>query len=287
MGIVDTMVGVPSDRGAWQRQFDGLIKDSDSQRQRHPAGHLFHALPEVDASDFIEDRGDYVDFLVAEMNKWDIDTALIQVGDGEGWGLRAVQDFPDRFVGSLLVDPNAGQAPLIELRKLVADGAVGAACLFPAGTSPLVATDDASAYPLYALCCELDMPVFINIGVPGPRLPMSTQHADGLDRVCLDFPELIVVTRHGGEPWVKTLIQLMRTHPNLHYSTSAFAPRHYPPAIIDFANQDGTDRVMYGGYFPMALTLERLVTELAIVKLEEHVRQPFVAGNARRILKLI
>ena len=45
--------------------------------------------------------------------------------------------------------------------------------------------------------------------------------------------------------------------------TSAFAPKYYPKAIIDYANTRGADKVMYAGYFPMALTLERIFTELA------------------------
>ena len=45
--------------------------------------------------------------------------------------------------------------------------------------------------------------------------------------------------------------------PGLHYMTSAFAPKHYPKDIIDFANTRGSDKVMYCGYFPAGLTLER------------------------------
>ena len=49
--------------------------------------------------------------------------------------------------------------------------------------------------------------------------------------------------------------------PNLYYSTSAFAPRYYPKAIIDYANTRGADKVI-GGYFPMGLTLERIFGDL-------------------------
>ena len=55
--------------------------------------------------------------------------------------------------------------------------------------------------------------------------------------------------------------------PGLHYSTSAFAPKHYPKAIIDYANTRGAEKVMYAGYFPMGLSLERIFTEMANVPL--------------------
>jgi predicted TIM-barrel fold metal-dependent hydrolase len=105
-----------------------------------------------------------------------------------------------------------------------------------------------------------------------------------LEPVLADFPELTVVTRHGGEPWVAETIALMRSWPNLHYSTSAFAPRYYPAEIIDFANRDGADRVLYAGYFPSGLSLERIFTELAQVPLADDVWPKFLRTNALRVL---
>ena len=101
-----------------------------------------------------------------------------------------------------------------------------------------------------------------------------------------DFPELVFVTRHGCEPWVDLCIALMRKWPNLHYSTSAFAPRHYPPEIVAFANGDGAERVVYAGYFPMGLSLERIMGDMQRVALDEHVWPLFLRGNARRLLGL-
>ena len=57
-------------------------------------------------------------------------------------------------------------------------------------------------------------------------------------------------------------MKLMLKWPNLYYSTSAFAPRYYPKAIIDYANTRGADKVMYAGYFPMGLSLDRIMREL-------------------------
>ena len=42
-------------------------------------------------------------------------------------------------------------------------------------------------------------------------------------------------------------MKLMLKWPGLHYSTSAFAPKHYPKAIIDYANTRGADKIMYAG----------------------------------------
>jgi hypothetical protein len=68
--------------------------------------------------------------------------------------------------------------------------------------------------------------------------------------------------------------------------TSAFAPKYYPKAIIDYANTRGADKVMYAGYFPMGLSLERIFTELPQVPFRDHVWPKFLRENAMRVLKL-
>ena len=88
----------------------------------------------------------------------------------------------------------------------------------------------------------------------------ACQHVELIDEVMFDFPELVFVTRHGCEPWTDLAVKLMLKWPNLHYSTSAFAPKYYPKDIIDYANTRGADKIIYAGYFPMGLSLERIMT---------------------------
>ena len=130
-------------------------------------------------------------------------------------------------------------------------------------------------YPVYAKCVELDLPVMVCAGVPGPRVPMACQDVALIDEVCWFFPELVFITRHGCEPWTDLAVKLMLKWPNLYYSTSAFAPKHYPKAIIDYANTRGADKIMYAGYFPMGLSLERIMTEM-----------PNVAVQGRRVAQV-
>jgi predicted TIM-barrel fold metal-dependent hydrolase len=74
--------------------------------------------------------------------------------------------------------------------------------------------------------------------------------------------------------------------PNLYYSTSAFAPRYYPKAVVDYANSRGADKVIYAGYFPMGLSLERITRELPGVGFNDDVWPKFLRGNALRVLGL-
>ncbi len=279
-GVVDTMVTVPGSRDAWQKAFAGLIKDKASEGLEHPAGYMFNDLPQVDG------EVDYLAYLLSEMDMYGVERALIPVAVDDVWGRRGVDEHPDRLHGVVLVDPHDGVAGLRMVRRMHAAGHVVAAACFPSGCLPPVPIDAALLYPLYALCCELDIPVMLNVGVPGPRFPMASQHVGGLDRVCYDFPDLVVITRHGGEPWESLLVKLMLKWPNLYYSTSAFAPKYYPDAIVDYANTRGAHKVIYAGYFPSGLTLQRIFAEFPDVGFHDSVWKEFLRENAMRVFKL-
>jgi hypothetical protein len=122
--------------------------------------------------------------------------------------------------------------------------------MFPSGLKSTVPINDKHWYPIYGKCIDLDLPVFCTTGVPGPRVPMMPQWTGHFDEFCYDFPYLKVVMRHGTEPWEELAVKLMLKWPNLYYSTSAFAPKYWPEAIIKFANSRGADKIIYGGSFP-------------------------------------
>jgi predicted TIM-barrel fold metal-dependent hydrolase len=158
--------------------------------------------------------------------------------------------------------------------------------MFPAGMFPQVAINDKKMYPIYSKACELDIPVFCCAGVPGPRLKFAPQKVELIDEVMYDFPELTFVTRHGCEPWTELAMKLMLKWPGLHYSTSAFAPKHYNKVIIDYANTRGADKIIYGGYYPMGLTMDRIMGDMPGVPFKDEVWPMFLRGNAARILKI-
>ena len=103
VAVFDTMLGVPSNRDAWQKDFGNLVRDKASSDLKHPGGYMFKDLPEVDAS------VSYPEFLVAEMDKYNIEFGLVPVSFAEGdIGRASVLAHPKRLFGSMLVDPNRG-----------------------------------------------------------------------------------------------------------------------------------------------------------------------------------
>ncbi|HEV2368244.1 MAG TPA: amidohydrolase family protein [Acidimicrobiales bacterium] len=282
--IIDTMIGFPH---ADMRQTYAFITRQTKDRQsredfRFPAEYMFKQVPEK----ALTGNDDPVAVTLEQMDRWGVERGMIGVGDQGGVSADALRRYPDRFIASGQCDPNQG---MDGIRRLVKDHetyGIRAVTAFPAGTFPQVAINDKKMYPIYAKCVELGIPIFCTAGVPGPRLKFAPQHVELIDEVMYDFPDLVFVTRHGCEPWADLAVKLMLKWPGLHFSTSAFAPRYYPKAVIDFANTRGAEKVMYAGYFPMGLSLERIMTEMPSVPLRDEVWPKFLHGNAARVLKL-
>jgi predicted TIM-barrel fold metal-dependent hydrolase len=280
--IIDTLMGVPHgpDDTAWRTMMAATLRDKESKETfRFPAEYMYKELP-------AERTALGAETVIAEMDRWGIQRGLINVTFTDEVAMAALQQHPDRFIGCYPVDPNRGMDCVREMHRAVKELGVRAAGAFPAGYTPQVPINDKRFYPIYATCVELDIPIFCCAGVPGPRVPMAPQKVELIDEVMYDFPELTFVTRHGCEPWEDLAVKLMLKWPNLYYSTSAFAPKHYPKAIIDYANTRGADKVIYAGYFPMGLSLERIMTDMQGVGFKDEVWPKFLRQNALRVLRL-
>jgi predicted TIM-barrel fold metal-dependent hydrolase len=228
---------------------------------------------------------DPVDYTLEQMARFGITQAVVDVGM-DPVATEAAQRHPERFIPCASVDPNLGMETVRQITRWHDELGLRAVSLAPAMLQPAVPIDDKRMYPVYAKCAELGLPVFITVGVPGPRVPMAPQRVDLLDEVCWFFPELQIVMRHGAEPWEDLAVKLMTKWPNLFYSTSAYAPRKYPQSIVEFANKRGGDQVLFAGYYAAGLTWDRIFSELPDVPLKSDVWPKFLGGNARRVLGL-
>ena len=279
IAIVDTMIGFPAEDFAMYDFIRKQLKDGSTEFD-FPVEYMFKQVPK----DLYGSTEDPVKLTLNEMDKYGIEVGVIGVG-GEV-SKQALKQHPDRFVGQGSVDPNKGMEGIRDMVRQYEEFGVRSFGAFNAGFNPQVGINDAKMYPIYAKCVELDVPIFSCAGVPGPRFPMWPQHVELIDQVMYDFPELVFVTRHGCEPWEELAVKLMLKWPNLYYSTSAFAPKFYPKAVVDYANTRGSDKVVYGGYFPMGLSLERIMGDMQAVPFKPEVWPKFLSENARKILKL-
>jgi len=278
IGIIDTMIGFPANDFSQYDFIRKQLKDGSTDLD-FPVEYMFKNVPKE-----LYGNKDPISVTLHEMDRFGVEIGLI--GAGGDVSRKALQTYPDRFVAQGGVDPNKGKDGIRSMVRQYEEFGVCSFGAFNSGFDPQVGIDDELMYPIYDKCVELDVPIFSCAGVPGPRLPMWPQHVERIDKVMYDFPELVFVTRHGCEPWVDLAVKLMLKWPNLYYSTSAFAPKYYPKEIIDYANTRGADKVIYAGYFPIGLSLERIMKDMQNVAFKEEVWPKFLRGNACKVLKI-
>ena len=279
IGIVDTMIGFPANDFSQYDFIRKQLKDGSTDLD-FPVEYMFKNVPKE-----LYGNKDPISVTLHEMDRFGVEIGLI--GAGGDVSLKALQTYPDRFVAQGGVDPNKGKEGIQDMVRQFEEFGVRSFGAFNAGFDPQVGIDDeVLMYPIYEKCVELDVPIFSCAGVPGPRLPMWPQHVERIDKVMYDFPDLVFVTRHGCEPWVDLAVKLMLKWPNLYYSTSAFAPKYYPKEIIDYANTRGADKVIYAGYFPIGLSLERIMKDMQKVAFKEEVWPKFLREIACKVLKI-
>ncbi|MCZ6785495.1 MAG: amidohydrolase family protein [Proteobacteria bacterium] len=194
--------------------------------------------------------------------------------------LSFVEKRPDRFSLGAQLDPTKGMRTLRDLEKFVKDYPVVLARITPFYLD--LPPNHAVYYPVYAKCIELDLPITINTGIPGPPAPAECQHPIHLDKVCLHFPELKLVMAHGADPWWGVACRLMLKYPGLHMMTSAYLPKYLPPELLRFMNTRGQNKVMFASDHP-AIPMRRCVEEGLKLELRPEALDKYLYANAARL----
>src|SRR5438132_13766922 len=120
-----------------------------------------------DVPDLTEQK-DPLGWLIAQMDKHNIARVMTGCSGHPGMHDEARKRFPDRFFFEVSTDPNGGVDEIRRIRKLVKQYDAKAVSVFPCGCNPQVPINDKRLFVTYAACVEMDIPIFVNVGVPGP-----------------------------------------------------------------------------------------------------------------------
>lgn len=194
--------------------------------------------------------------------------------------LQFAEKHPERFSLGAQLDPRRGMKAIRALEGFHASQPVVLARITPFYLD--VAPNEAIYYPVYAKCIELDLPITINTGIPGPPAPGECQHPMHLDKVCLHFPELKLVMAHGADPWWGVAIRLMLKYPGLHLMTSAYLPKYLPEELLHFMRTRGRAKVIFASDHP-AIPMARCLEEARKLDLPDEVLDGYLRGNAARL----
>jgi predicted TIM-barrel fold metal-dependent hydrolase len=128
-------------------------------------------------------------------------------------------------------------------------------------------------------------PFCTQIGHTGPLMSSEVGRPIYLDRVALDFPELVIVGGHIGYPWTEEAVAVATKHETVFIDTSAYTVRRYPPALVELMRGHGRSKVLFGTNSPM-IEPAKALEGLDGLLLGEDAQRLFLAGNARRVFAL-
>ena len=191
-----------------------------------------------------------------------------------------VSEYPERLAGVGSVDIGKPMRAVAEVRRCVEALGFKAIRVLPwLWERP---PTDRLFYPVYTACCEMNVPFCTQIGHTGPLMPSEVGRPVYLDRVALDFPELVVVAGHIGYPWTDEAVAVATKHANVYIDTSAWTAERYPHQIVDYMRAHGRSKVLFGTNYPMIMP-EQALRGLDGLRLPDEARELFLGGNAMRV----
>jgi hypothetical protein len=198
------------------------------------------------------------------------------------WVGEAYRRFPRKILPAMIVDPTKGMA---EVRRVIEyHERYGVRCLrIPPFRYSLPPTDRVY-WPFYVKAIELDIPVSMNAGMPGPRRPGWVQNPMYYDEVAFHFPELRIVMTHCGQPWVDEAISVIAHWENVFMSCTSVSPKYWPPAFVQFINTRGKEKMLFGTEYP-TIPWDRARAELDEMGIRPEVAPAFYTENTRRIFQ--
>lgn len=216
----------------------------------------------------------------------DCETTYASMANGNGAVLDFCQKCPEKFIGFWGVDPHKGMNGIRDLAKAVTENKT----IQGAAVDPYLAKiypNDAKYYPVYAKCCELEIPIIFTTGtasfVPGAVLDHVAPRY--IDFVARDFPELKIIMSHGGYPWVNEAIIVTQRNKNVFLEISEYELWPQADAYVEAANTIIGDKIMYASAHPFIDYREQL-EKYAHLGFHDDVRKKVMYSNAAELLGL-
>jgi uncharacterized protein len=149
------------------------------------------------------------------------------------------------------------------------------------------------AYPLYEAIASAGLPALfhsghsgIGTGLPGGGgLKLKYSNPMALDDVAADIPDLKIVLAHPSFPWQDEAISICLHKANVWIDLSGWSPKYFPPQLVQYANTQLREKVLFGSDFPL-ITPDRWLHDFAEAPFKDEVRPLVLKENAVKLLGL-
>jgi hypothetical protein len=212
-----------------------------------------------------------------------------------------VKLYPDRFTGFAHHNIFSEDAPAELERAITKLGLRGYKVISSSQTKPI---DDKSIYPVWETVEKRNIPVIIHFGIlgggGGASYHLRNMNPLTLWDVAKQFPRIPFVIPHFGAGYLRELLQLCWSCPNIHVDTSG-SNRWMQWMPFEISLEDlfkkmlgtiGPDRLIFGSdssYFPRGFSTPYLREQLKACRaigLESATMEKIFHKNAIRLLKL-
>ena len=199
----------------------------------------------------------------------------------------ACAKYPERFYGLAGIDPFEGMNGVRAFEDAIKNMGFVGAHLYPHWYE--LAPDEAKYYPFYAKCCELNVPIQMQVGqsmiYSQEYRTKSVGQPIALDAVACDFPELKLIGIHVGIPWHDEMISMAWKHENIFIGCDAHRPKYWPKSFIHYLNSYGQDKIIFGTDFPV-LEFKKTIDDIDALGLKSEVRKKLLRDNVIRVYGL-
>ena len=199
----------------------------------------------------------------------------------------ACAKYPERFYGLAGIDPFEGMDGVRAFEDAIKNMGFIGAHLYPHWYE--LAPDHAKYYPFYAKCCELNVPIQMQVGqsmiYSQEYRTKSVGQPIALDAVACDFPELKLIGIHVGIPWHDEMISMAWKHENIFIGCDAHRPKYWPKSFIHYLNSYGQDKIIFGTDFPV-LEFKKTIDDIDALGLKSEVRKKLLRDNVIRVYGL-
>jgi len=235
--------------------------------------------------------------LVARMDELGIDTLLLPTCElPEGAGpldfesmaarpgelAELASQHPGRFAGTWSLDPGHAMEGVRRATRALGEPEIVALHIHThSWDRPF---DHRDFYPYYALAAERGVPVVMQAGSSGGRMPSECGRPVGIDRPALYFGDVSFVLSHTGWPWVDEALAMAIKHPNVYLGTATYPPHHWSAELLRFIAGAGRGKTLFGTGFPVTGHRHAL-GRLDALELKDEARKALLEGAARSIFR--
>ncbi len=204
-----------------------------------------------------------------------------------------LRDYPGRFVGFIGLDLRWDtQRMLDEIARWIGQpGFVGVSLEPTISLEPSFSTmDDKRLYPIYEECVKRGVPVSVTLSavLQGiTKQPLELSKPGQAYQVAMDFPKLQIHSAHAAYPWVKDMVAICMTCPNVWLSPDLYMADLFPGAqdYAKLALNYAPKRTLFGSNYPTK-PFKPMLQAYRDWGWPEDVQRQVLGENARRLLQL-